>query len=100
MTVWHMHIACWITKATNTITECVILVGAPLQQWLHECVPLFRYMHTACLILHKNPTDALKRRNTILCTLLHYYTLYPSRGHPQEVLIHFVSTVNRMRVQT
>ena len=32
MTVWHMHIACWITKATNTITECVILVGAPLQK--------------------------------------------------------------------
>ena len=26
MTIWCMHIACWITKATNTHTDCVILL--------------------------------------------------------------------------
>ena len=26
MTIWRMRIACWITKATNAHSECVILV--------------------------------------------------------------------------
>jgi len=34
--VWRMHIACWITKATNTNSEYVILISFPLQQRLHE----------------------------------------------------------------
>jgi len=36
MTIWHMCIACWIPKATNTRTGCVILFAFPLHQWLHE----------------------------------------------------------------
>jgi hypothetical protein len=32
MTVWHMCIACWIPKATNTHSECLILIAFPLQQ--------------------------------------------------------------------
>jgi hypothetical protein len=35
MTIWRMHIACWKPKARNTITEFVILIAFPLQQWLH-----------------------------------------------------------------
>jgi len=31
-----MPFACWITKATNTHSECVILIAFPLQQWLRE----------------------------------------------------------------
>jgi len=31
MTVWRMHVACWIPKATNTHPEYVILNGFPLQ---------------------------------------------------------------------
>jgi hypothetical protein len=34
--IWHMCIGCWITKATNTHSEYVILVAFSLQQWLHE----------------------------------------------------------------
>jgi hypothetical protein len=34
MTVLHMHIACWVTKATDTHSEYVILTAFPLQQWL------------------------------------------------------------------
>jgi len=36
MTVWHMSIACWIPKATNTHSKYVIFIAFPLQQWLHE----------------------------------------------------------------
>ena len=35
MTIWHMSIAYWIPKATNTHSECVILVAFPLQLWFH-----------------------------------------------------------------
>ena len=36
MAIWRMRIACWIPKATNTHTGCVIRVAFPLQQWLQE----------------------------------------------------------------
>jgi len=32
MTIWRMRIACWITKATNTHSEYVILIAFRLQQ--------------------------------------------------------------------
>ena len=33
MTIWRMCIACWIPKATNTHSECVILLAFPQQQF-------------------------------------------------------------------
>jgi hypothetical protein len=36
MIMWHMHFACWITKATETHLEYVILVAVYRQQWLQE----------------------------------------------------------------
>ena len=27
MTIWHMPIACWITKAAETHSECVIFIA-------------------------------------------------------------------------
>jgi hypothetical protein len=35
MTTWLMHIACWIPKATNTHSQCVIFIAFPLHQYLH-----------------------------------------------------------------
>jgi len=39
-----MHVAYWIHKATNTHSECIILIVLPLQQWCtsaaHCCVVL------------------------------------------------------------
>ena len=49
-TIWHTRIACWITKATNTHSEYVILIAFPLQQWLHERASVLRYTYTACLV--------------------------------------------------
>jgi len=43
MTTWLMRIACWITKATNTHSEFVILIAFPLQQRLYERASMLRY---------------------------------------------------------
>jgi hypothetical protein len=40
MTMWHMHIACWVPKAAITPSEYVLLIVFPLQQWLHKCSSL------------------------------------------------------------
>jgi len=31
MTIWRMHIACWITKVTDIYSEYVIIIAFPLQ---------------------------------------------------------------------
>jgi len=36
MTIWRIRIASWITRATDTHSEYVILIAFPLHQWLHE----------------------------------------------------------------
>ena len=46
----HVTIACWIPKATNTHSGCVILIAFPLQQWLHEHASMLRYTYLACLV--------------------------------------------------
>ena len=43
ITKWRMRIACWIPKATNTLSEYVIPVGFLLQHWLYECASVVRY---------------------------------------------------------
>jgi len=45
MTIWLMRIACWITEATNTHSECVILIAFLLQQWLRERASTLRYTY-------------------------------------------------------
>ena len=50
VTIWHMRIACWIPKATNTDSEYVILIALPLQQWLHERASVLRYTYVTCFI--------------------------------------------------
>ena len=47
MTIWHMRIACWTTKATNTHTIYIIIIPFPMQQWLHERVSMLRYTYSA-----------------------------------------------------
>ena len=38
-------IACWISKATNTHTEYVIIIPFPLQQWLYARASMLRYTY-------------------------------------------------------
>ena len=51
ITIWRTSIACWIPKATNTHSECVILITFPLQQFLHEHDSMLRYTYIACLVI-------------------------------------------------
>jgi len=50
MTIRRMRFACWIAKDVNTLSEYVILIDLPVQQWLHECASLLRSMYIACLV--------------------------------------------------
>jgi len=43
--IWRMRITCWLTKATNTHSEYVILIAFPLQQCLHERAIVACYVH-------------------------------------------------------
>ena len=43
MSIWRMRIAYWITKATDTRSEFVVVIAFPLQQCLHERATLLRY---------------------------------------------------------
>ena len=51
MTLWHMDIACWIPKATDTHSGYVILIAFPLQPWLYERASMLCFMYIACLVL-------------------------------------------------
>jgi len=50
------------------------------------------------LMYVKIPTNALTYVNTTLFTLLLSYMFQSSRGHPEGLLIHFVSRVNKIHV--
>ena len=57
MTTWRMRIACWITEATDTLSEYVIFIAFPRQQWLRERASVLRYTYIAALVL---PSEILK----------------------------------------
>jgi hypothetical protein len=43
MTIWRMRIACWVTKATDTLSQFVIIIAFPLQKWLRKRTSILRY---------------------------------------------------------
>jgi hypothetical protein len=45
-----MRFACWITKATDTHSEYVILIAFLLQQWLRERVTILRCTYIASFV--------------------------------------------------
>ena len=48
--IWLMRVTCWMPKATNSHTCCVILTAFPLQKWLHERASMLRYTYIDCLV--------------------------------------------------
>jgi len=50
MTIWRIRIAWWVSKATNTYSEYVILIVFLRQQWLHIRASVLRYTYVACLV--------------------------------------------------
>jgi hypothetical protein len=57
MTIWRKRIACWIPKATNAHTGCVIRIVFPLHQWLHERASVLRYAYIACIVSYNHKTS-------------------------------------------
>jgi hypothetical protein len=45
-----MRVSCWITKATNTRSEDIILTAFPRQQCLRERTTILDYMYTVSLV--------------------------------------------------
>jgi hypothetical protein len=60
-----MRFACWITKATDTHSEYVILIAFSLQQWLRERASMLRYTYIACLVSIRDHNNTL-----LICTKL------------------------------
>ena len=65
MTIWRMRIACSITKATNTHSEYVIVIGFPLQRQLNKRPSMLRNTYFAC----PGFTETLTLYKTQKCTL-------------------------------
>ena len=53
LTIPRMRFAYWITTATDTHSEYVILTVFLLQQWLHERALMLCYTYTACLVISR-----------------------------------------------
>ena len=49
-----MRIACCLPKATNTHSECIILIDFPQQKWLPERASILRCTYISC---HVNLSD-------------------------------------------
>jgi len=47
--IQHMRITCWISKAKNVHSVCVIHIAFSLEQWLHERASMLRYTYNACI---------------------------------------------------
>jgi hypothetical protein len=50
MTIRRMRFAFWVTKATETRSDYVILIAFPRQQWLRERASMLRYTYIAWLV--------------------------------------------------
>jgi len=46
-----MRFACWIPKAKNTLSQNLILVAFPLQQWWHERASMLRSTYIAYFVV-------------------------------------------------
>ena len=53
-TIWRMHFSCWLTEATDTHSEYVILIDFPRQQYFHEraSVPFIRTLPILFFSVH------------------------------------------------
>ena len=65
-TMWRMRMACWITMASDTRSEYVILIAFPRQQWLGESVSVFYiYIYTYIHIGYSESKYCLRIPETV-----------------------------------
>jgi hypothetical protein len=68
--IWRMRFTCWIKKATDLHSECVILIVFPWQQYLQEST-LRLYAH--CLVIIKRCVMYSKHCALKGCTERYHY---------------------------
>ena len=68
MTIERMRIACWLTKATYTHSEYVILLTFTWQQWLHERLSV---TYIACLLEILSEYMPIEHESEVLRTWPH-----------------------------
>jgi hypothetical protein len=87
MSIWRMRIACWIPKATDTVSDYVLRIAFPLQEWLYESASMLRDTYIACLVYHvySNNCVTVRYKSTYNHTanLLHVSSSF---GHHQRRL--------------
>jgi hypothetical protein len=66
-TIRRVRILYWIPKATDTHSQCVILIAFPLQQWLRERSSMLCYTCIACLVCLREITVQLHTFIQICC---------------------------------
>jgi hypothetical protein len=71
LTIWRMRTACWLPKATDTHSECVILIAFPLQQWLRERASMLRYTYIV-LYLHEATLPPIFFAHGSFAAVLHF----------------------------
>jgi len=77
MTIRRMRNACWITQATNTHSEYVILTAFPGPQWLHEratcyvirTLPVLLGLRSSAVEVYVSPVIGVRRFETALMVL-------------------------------
>jgi hypothetical protein len=47
--IWYTRISRWVSKATNTRSEYIILIAFQLQQRVHEGVSVLRLFYISCI---------------------------------------------------
>jgi len=52
MAILRIRITCWITEATDTDSEYVMLIAFPLQRRLHERASVFHYTYRDCPVIN------------------------------------------------
>jgi len=93
-----MRSACWVTKATHTHSEFVIVsIAFLLQRWLHKRASVARHTYVACLV--RFPPFLLHSTNAS-CSFIHpfvtlynlssyyYYYYYHHHHHHHEMSLH------------
>jgi hypothetical protein len=73
--IWRMHLACWISKATDTHSEYIILIYFLQLQWLQESSSILRYTCIACPVTNPNSVNFVFSRNYLICFTPCHFTL-------------------------
>jgi hypothetical protein len=94
ITVWRMRIECWIPKATNTLSEYLILIAFPRQPWLHERASLLLYSYNACPLamyfhLQLGSTIGLFL-SAFRTTILRAFSFFPCVPHAHSTSASFI----------